>query len=375
MGMSKKRLLFFINTLSGGGAEKVLIDTVNNMDKQKFDITLQTIIDYGIHKEKLNKDVNYKSIIKTKNPFIQKVLSYLINFVIPPQITYNLFIKSNYDYEIAYLEGIPTKILSYSNNKKSQKYSWVHIDLYNNFAGHEKIFKDFNNYIKCYQRYNKIICVSNGVKEGFIKRFNIEKNVDVVYNIYNDKKIKKLSTERQQEIPDDNTFKIITSGRLCEQKGYERLLEIHNQLISEGYKYHLYILGEGKKRPVLEKYIKDNKLEDSVTLLGFQVNPYKYINACDLFVCSSYAEGFSTVVVESVILGIPVVSTDVSGAKEILGNSEYGLVVDNDKESLYNGLVSILSDNNVYNYYIKKVKELSGDFDLEKAIKTMENLF
>lgn len=368
----KRKILFFINTLTGGGAEKVLIDIVNNMDKEKFDITIQTLVDEGVHKKSIISDVKYKSIIKTKNKFIKKVLQYFLNFIFSPGLTYNFFIKSDYDYEVAFLEGIPTKILSYSTNKKAKKYAWIHTDLYNNFSGHQKIFKDFDKYIECYKRYDKIFCVSTGVKEGFLKRFGAFENVDIVYNPYDDKKIRKLSSEAQNEIPEDDIFKIITVGRLVEQKGYERLLKVHNKLISDGFKHHLYILGEGEKREVLEKYINDNNLKDSVTLLGFKTNPYKYVKACDLFVCSSFAEGFSTAVAESVILGVPVVSTDVSGAKEILGESQFGLVVGNDMDSLYDGIRHAFESND---YYKEKAVERSKYFELNKLIRNIEQIF
>ncbi len=371
----KIKLLFFINTLSGGGAEKVLVDIVNNLDKEKFDITLLTLVDDGIHKKNLSSDVHYKSIVKVKNGILKKIWQYFLNFVLPPKIIYNIFIKSDYDYEVAFLEGIPTKILSYSTNKNSKKFAWVHTNLFTNFAGHNKIFKNFDDYVACYKRYDKIFCVSEGVKDGFFKRFGIKNNTEVIFNPYDDEKIVELSDEGQCEISVDDIFKIVTVGRLCEQKGYERLIEIYNRLIKEKYHCHLYILGEGAKRLVLEKYINENNLQDSVTLLGFKKNPYKYIKACDLFVCSSFAEGFSTAVAESIILGVPVISTNVSGAKEILGNSEFGLVTENNAEALYTGLKELLSKKEKYDFYKIKAAERASYFKLENSIKNIENIF
>lgn len=372
--MKKIKVLFFINTLAGGGAEKVLIDIVNNMDKSCFDITVQTVLDGGVHKEALASDVNYKTIIKTKNTYLKKIFNYFINFIIPPKAVYKRFIESGYDYEVAFLEGIPTKILAEGKNKNTKKYAWIHTDLFNNFQGHEKIFKNFNRYIDCYKKYDKIICVSEGVREGFEKRFGLRNNICLVYNPYDENKIKALAEEKQGEIK-ENEFNIVSVGRLCKPKGYKRLLEIHKQLIDEGLLHNLYILGEGQDREELEKYIKDNSLEKTITLLGFKANPYKYVKACDLFVCSSFVEGFSTAIAEAIILSVPVVSTDCPGVIEILGNSQYGIVTENNKEALYQGLKSVLSDKQKYEHYKEKCYERSEFFKLENSIRRIEKIF
>ena len=96
-------ILFLINTLSGGGAEKVLTDTVNALDKSKYQITVQTITDSGAFKNRLNPEVKYKSIICVKNAFLKKLYTYIINFLLPPKLVHKLFVGNGYDYEIAFL--------------------------------------------------------------------------------------------------------------------------------------------------------------------------------------------------------------------------------------------------------------------------------
>ena len=126
----KKRILFLINTLNGGGAEKVLVDTVNNINPDKFDVTLCTLSDRGIYQNSLKEHVNYKSIDGIfKNKIIKKFFRLFIFRLLSDKYIYRLFIKDNYDVEIAFLEGKPTKILSYSNN--SNKIAWVHLDMWN----------------------------------------------------------------------------------------------------------------------------------------------------------------------------------------------------------------------------------------------------
>src|SRR5699024_6359779 len=158
-------------------------------------------------------------------------------------------------------------------------------------------------------------------------------------------------------------------------KGYDRLLPIFNDLVSENKELHLYILGEGHLEQKIDKYIKENNLDDNVTMLGYKDNPYKYVKQADLFVCSSYAEGFSTAVTESLLVGTPVITTRVSGMEEMLGsNNEYGLIVDNEEEALYEGLKTILNDKKILDYYKKKAEERASFFDTEKTVKEVEKL-
>lgn len=121
--------------------------------------------------------------------------------------------------------------------------------------------------------------------------------------------------------------------------------------------------------------MKDNKLEDTYHLIGFRDNPYKYVAKCDLFVCSSYREGFSTAVTESLVVGTPVVSTLCSGAQELLGyNNEYGLIVENSEEGIYKGLKKLLEDKELLEYYKKKAAERGSFFSKEKTVAAVEKM-
>ncbi len=137
----------------------------------------------------------------------------------------------------------------------------------------------------------------------------------------------------------------------------------------------MWILGEGEERQNLEAAIDKYQLADCVKLLGYQKNPYKYMVKSDLFVCSSFYEGFSTVVSEAVILGIPIVTTDCTGAKEILRDSEYGLITGIDDDSLFEGLKKMLWDKQLYQHYKDKVLERQAFFDMNKVVTEIEQLF
>ncbi len=366
-----KKILFIINTLDVGGAEKILVDTANNMDKTKYDITLQTVINRGKLREYLNSDIHYRSIINIKNPFLQRIAVCFLNHIISAKIIHSFFIGNKYDYEVAFLEGIPTKIIGGSTNRKSTKYACVHIDLYNMF-GIEKVHRNLEKHIKCYKSFDKIVCVSENAKEAFIKRFGVFDNLIVKHNVLNDMQVREKAGNG---IERGTRFRIVSVGRLTNQKGYDRLLVVFKKLIESYADCELIVVGEGIERENLQKYINNNLLEDRVSLVGFSDNPYKYMQSADLLVYPSRAEGYSTVVTESVILGKPILVTDCAGMKEILGDSEYGLVVENNNEALFKGLKELVQNNELRENYAKKAKERAKDFTVKARIDELEELF
>lgn len=125
----------------------------------------------------------------------------------------------------------------------------------------------------------------------------------------------------------------------------------------------------------IKKFIEENHLERTVYLSGQKDNPYKYMKQSDLFVCSSRWEGFSTVISEAVILGIPILTTNVSGTKELLGENEFGVVVENKTDDLYRGLKEYLLDSKLQRYYKDKIKDRIHFFDEKMQVKEIEGLF
>ena len=139
---------------------------------------------------------------------------------------------------------------------------------------------------------------------------------------------------------------------------------------------HTYLLGIGPEQEALERFVRENHLEDSFTLLGYQINPYQYVAGCDLFVCSSWAEGYSTAVTEALIVGTPVVTTRVSGMEELLGeHDEYGVITENEEEALYQGIRQLVSDEEKRQYYAQKALQRSEIFHTENTVAAVEKMF
>ena len=372
-----KKVLFFVESLSGGGAEKVLTDLVANLDKSKYDITVCSLVGVGVYNDYIKSICNYKAILnhpKKDASFFTNYLykiKYKLVYNLPAKLLYKLFFKEKYDVEVAFIEGFATKIIGNSSNTKSKKIAWVHSDL---FADHwtKSQYSSIANEIKVYQKFNHIFCVAESVKLAFTKKFGITDNLHVKYNPVDRKNILLKSKETLNFELNKDTFTLVTVGRLENPKGYDRLLEIVSKIKNDGFQFELWIIGEGSQRTDLEDYIKSNTLEAYVKLLGFQKNPYKFISKADAFVCSSRSEGYSTVVTEALILGKPVVATNCSGMTELLGDNEYGLITKNNTEDLYAGLKHFLEDKELQLHYTNKSEERSKDFDIRKTIQNIE---
>ncbi|RAS79920.1 glycosyltransferase [Priestia endophytica] len=364
-----KKILFAIPTLGGGGAERVLVTLINNLDQKKYDITLFSVFDDGINKKYLNENIHYRYFFKK----IIKGNIHLLKFFSPEKL-YKTMIKDDYDIIISYLEGITTRIVSGCTNENSKLLNWVHTEI-NHPKELIRSYRNMEEMIRSYNQFNATIFVSNTARKAFENTFkDIKGNMLVKYNTVDTDYIVRKSKEKIEDIDfNKNKINLISVGRFTRLKGYIRLLNIIKMLIEDKLNVHLFLLGKGELEEKYREIIKRNGISDHVTILGYKDNPYKYVKNCDLFVCSSYKEGYSTAVTESLIVGTPVVTTLCSGMEEILGsNNEYGLITDNNDEALYQGIKSVLSN---LNYYKNKATERGETFSTEKTIRSLEEVF
>lgn len=361
------RILFMIPTLGQGGAEKVLVNLVNNMDKRIFDITVMTLFDVGVNKQFLKKYIKYKYCFKKMFRANSQILK-----LFPPRYLYRRFVKEKYDIVVSYLEGPTARIISGCNNEKSKLISWIHVEQHDkNNASYA--FRNYAEAQQCYERYDEIICVSETVKKDFQSIFNFSKSINVLYNVNETDDIIKKSQEEIDDLIIDNKFiNICGVGSLKDSKKFDRLIKITERLICNGYKVRTYILGKGNDREKLEKYVKQHALDNNIFFLGYKINPYKYVSKMDLFVCSSIAEGFNTAATEALIVGTPVITTLVSGMQEMLGENDYGIITDNDENALYDGIKNLLDHPKKLLFYKQKARERGLYFSKENTVKEIE---
>ena len=361
------KILFFIPGLSEGGAEKVLCNLVNNMDQTKFDITVQTIYECDYNKY-LKPTIRYKSIFKCKKKLIKKISNLWYRFCTELKLTYTLYIKGDYDIEVAYLECGATKVMAASTNKKAKKLAWVHCDIKKKGLTDKKT-------AGYYTKFDKAICVSEDVKTSFDKIYGKCVESTILKNVLDEDEILEKSKENMEWDADEDCIKLVAIGRLTEQKNFDYLIDTCGKLKKSGKKISLKILGNGPLYDQLNSQIISNNLEKEVELMGYKDNPYPYIRMSDYVVCSSKYEGLSTVVQEALILEKIVVTTPCTGMKELLGNSEYGLIVDNREDGLYNGLIRMMDDVELKQKITMRIRENKHNFSKKKTIETTELFF
>ena len=326
-----KKICFGITKLGIGGAERVLVDIVNELSKDKnLDITIFTIYGGGELEKELSKNIKLKSIYnkEIKNKFIPIYI-----FLFRKHI-YNKYLRGKHDVNIDFLEGPITRIFCYGNNKKI---AWVHNDISKVFGSSLKanIKRKIDKYF--YKKYEKIIFVSKQNKEAFEEIYGDISERQVIYNYINKDRVIKMSKQKiEEELEHPN---LLTVTRLVKQKGIDRFIRIHKRLLDNGFIHKVYVIGDGKERESLKELIKELKVENSFILLGKKENPYPYIKKADYFVLLSYFEGYGMVLEEAKILDKPIIITD-TAAKEAVQNYPKSLILENDEEKIYNRLLN-----------------------------------
>lgn len=367
--MNMKKILFLIHDLGHGGAEKVLVNLVNNMDPEKFDISVVALFGDGVNEQFLKPHLRFRAVFPKMIPGN----SHLMKLLSPAQL-HKLCVKERYDIEVSYLEGPAARVISGCTKPDTKLISWIHVEQHT-MHSLASSFRSSREAVECYNRFHQTICVSQFVKNDFCGILDFQKPCRVLYNTVESDKILSASEEPAPELQEDGTIRLVAVGTLKESKGYVRMLRIIKRLRSETYPIHLYILGEGPQRQELEQFVWENNLTDAVTFLGYNTNPYKYVAKCDLFVCASFAEGFSTAATEALIVGTPVCTVDVSGMKEMLGeDNEWGIVTGNDEESLYRGIKRLLDDPVRLAYYKEKAIERGNRFSTKETVRAVEEM-
>lgn len=365
-----KKILFLIHDLGPGGAEKVLVNLVNNMDTEQFDITVMTIFDEGVNRQFLSQKVTYKYCF----PRGVRGNSHMMKLLTPKQL-HRWLIKDRYDVEVAYLEGPCARIVSGCEDPDTKKVAWIHIEQRTEKRA-ARSFRSYREAVNCYNALDKIVCVSRTVKEDFLELLPVSTSTTVLYNTNESEKI--IASAREEVEPGlfcEEEIKLVGVGKLLKNKGFHRLIPMVKGLRDSGLPVHLYILGNGPMKEELENLAAEHGAAEYVTLLGYQTNPYKYVAKCDLFLCASYAEGFSTAATEALIVGVPVCTVEVSGMKEMLGeNNEWGVITENNDDALYRGIKSLLEDPARLAYYKERAEVRGKTFSTKNTVNAVEEM-
>ncbi len=355
--------------MGGGGAEKVLVDLVNSLDHNQYDIDVVSVLG-GVHENRISPNVDYYKMIKTENKLLKNLFTKVF-YHLPLSLIHKIIKKDEYDIEIAYLEGFPTRVIA-AGKSNAKKLAFVHCDVsVHNVMN--RLYKDKKDCLDEYNRFDKVCFVSNIAKTGYEKSVGKLDNCTVIHNVID---FQNVLIKARESIPyeyETDGLKLIAIGRLSQEKGNERLVKVVSEL-EKKYNFELWIIGDGDRRTAIEEMIKNLDIK-SVKLMGFQTNPYAFMNKADLFVCPSFYEGYSTVAAEAMVIGLPALTTDCAGMDEILDNGKCGLIVDNSEEGIKTGLTTLLENNQCYLDIKKAAEEKKKSFNNGQAVKEYDELF
>lgn len=369
-----KNILFFMETVDFGGAETVFTNIIKNINKSKFCIKVVTERDHELFTDEIKAAVPYDCFIKTERSAVRDFWNKIViklSLVLSERNIRKYFIRGNYDVEVAFCEGYSTKIIGNSGKRNCKKIAWVHTDVIKN-PWSEKIFGSAEEEKKCYEKFDAIVCVAETMKESFIKKYGMTEKVHVLYNPLDFESVIKKSAEKT-DFKFGDGMKFVLAGTFIKIKGFDRFVKVCKRLKDDGEHFSALIMGDGEEKENIKKIIAETNLGDTVKILDFQTNPYKYIAHSDVYVCSSYAEGYSTAVSEAVALSVPVITTECSGMREIFGENECGIICENSEDGLYNAMKKVLNDPSLLKKFSAEEKKRANDFSLKKRMKTIED--
>ena len=372
-----KHILFFVESLSGGGAEKVLVTLLRHLDQRKYSITLVALMDTGVLREEIDTEkINYRPVIRpSSNPFVSlwnKAKYKLIYKYLPSWLVCKWIIpQKGVDLYIAFTEGFATKLLAFA---PGPKLAWVHIDL-SKFPWplEKQLFRDILEESDIYRRFNKVVCVSNSVEIAMKRNYGLT-NTLTILNPIDVEEIRAKAQSKSQDNLHNNCFRIVSVGRLSRQKGYEKLIPLIGRLRDKHFNISLYLIGEGEDYPKLKKMAEDLNLDRTVYFTGYLKNPYAIMGQMDLFVCSSLAEGFSLAIAEALCLGLPVISMNCSGPDLLLDGGNYGILC-KDYDDLYIAIEKAITDRTFLNLLRDKAKSRAAFFNISEILRQIESLF
>lgn len=397
--MDKKRLLFVLDTLNVGGAEKSLLTFLSVLDYQQFAVDLQLLGYGGKMEQYLPQEVRLLPplpfTLKAKESIWLLLFSFQLCLLLQ-RLYYSIAIRcgkknyqdrarlywvyfsqffhkstTQYDVAIAYAQDLPTLYLA-DKVQANKKFAWVNISYSPKGVNHD-YFESF------YSKYDYIVTVSPSAKEAFLNTYpHFQHKTTIIRDMYDGKTIERMSFADSPIHLDETVPSIVTMARLKrEQKGYDISLETCRLLRKRGIKFCWYALGEGQYRSEMEKYIAEHHLEDYFILLGALPNPYPVLRQCTLYVQTSRYEGFGLSIAEARILNKPVVTTEFEAVYAQMVPGENGLVVSQDPVAVADAIERLLNNATLYQHIVdyQKQEKKSNTEEIEKFYQLVENSY
>ena len=329
----KKKIIFGTYNLDIGGIETALVSLLNNIDYSKYDVYLFLVKKEGIFLDQISKNVKIINfdICDSKNIIYRKFMN------LCKLVYFTLRYNNKFDFSAAYGTSVKavTRLMHHFSKNNAL---WIHGDFTLLFPERTK-FANFLKFIN-YEKYKKHVFVANSIKSSFKKyRIDVSHNTYVFNNFIDADRINKLASE---EKPKKSKITFINVSRHEElQKNLFMLFRVIKRLSDAGYDFDLWMIGDGVDHQRYIDYVNDNHLNRVVKFLGKKSNPFVYYKAADALLLSSTVEGNPVVFMEAKVLGLPIITTNVSDAMIDI-NGKYGIVTRIDEDDYYNGVKQFL---------------------------------
>lgn len=391
----KKNILFVMNNLNCGGAEKALISLLETIDYSTYNVDLLLFRHEGLFLNKIPEQVSlleepfeYQYFdMSLKKAVLDCIKKGKVDIALARLCAGYIFksepsrvrceqkvwkylsksfkkINKNYDVAIGYLEKSPIYFCVEKVNAK-KIIGFIHND-------YDELGMDADIDMKYFAKLDSLVTVSEKCANVLKERFPLyRKKIKVMYNIVSPNIINKMSLEKIDM--EDKRINIVSVGRLHYQKGFEMAIRACKEL-EEGYEICWYVIGEGEERAYLEKIIQENKLQGKFVLLGVKENPYPYVREADIYVQPSKFEGKSIALDEAKILHKPIVVTNFSTAKDQITNEENGIVVEMNHRAISEGIKKLINSEELRNKLISNLskEKLGTESEIEKLYTLFE---
>ena len=378
MSTKKIKILFRHRSMEMGGVEKVLLSLLNNLNKDRFDITVLLSIDQGELRNEIPAHVKKVVLAKGKesfsrNPVLQKLQLFVRKLKLDklrrnPEIIDNQYLKDTLDIEIGMTYNDFEPVLN-SSNKNSKKIGWFHSEI-----DHPKLQVLVPKILEHFPQFDHMVYCSEKIKDMMHRDYpNLSYPVEsVIINAIPIEEIKKKASENISNLPKKPLF--VSVGRLHTRKGYHLLMDVHAQLLKDGFEHSILIIGDGEEMPHLLEQQKKLGVEKTFILAGNKMNPYAYIKNADFFIMPSESEAWPLVIAEALILQKPIIATEVGDVGLMINHKKTGYLVNYNFDEIYAAMKEFLTNPELISHLKENLVTIEKEFDNQKIFNAVEEI-
>ena len=381
MSENKKiKLLFRHRSMEMGGVEKVMLSLMNNLDREKFEMTVCLNLNQGELRDEFPSHVRKVYLTDgkedfSKNKIIQKIQLFqrrqkLEKLRKNPEIVDREYLKENYDIEIGMTYNDFEPVLN-SSNKNSKKVGWFHSEIQV-----PKLQPLVPKILEHFPQFHYMIYCSEKIKNLMHEHYpnlNYPKESVIINAIPIEEIKQKANADFLLPNAESNIF--VSVGRLHTRKGYHKLMDAHKKLLNEGFQHTVIIIGDGEELPNLLEQQKNLGVEKSFVFAGNQMNPYPFIKNADFFIMPSESEAWPLVIAEALILQKPIIATKVGDVESMIEDRKTGYLIDYDTHEIYVAMKEFLTNEKLVSDLRENLTAIEKQFDNKKIFDEVEEIF